>query len=295
MKIAWLNDYLSTERIGGCQITNALMINKGLELGHKIEEFCPDSFTVGSFENYKHRLGTYDLCIINNINAFKSEIIEYIIQNKKYIRYEHDYGYDEQRLGKTDIPAPEIYSKIFSNSLLNIFLSPLHLEVHRKVFRDTLRDAIYIPSPIEKGLFYPDESVQKDTYLYAGVLMTHKGVHQILDYADTQPKKHFHFVGRPVNMEIVDRIKEKHTYLGEMPYSEMPQLYRKYKYIMLNPQWDEPFGRIYNEAITSGCKIMKFSKSYLSGYESYNLDHDKMLEKCIKAPITFWHKVEKVI
>ena len=154
-----------------------------------------------------------------------------------------------------------------------------------------MRDAIYIPSPIEDRKFYPRDN-QKDAYLYAGAIMVHKGISQILDFADSEKNKIFHFAGKAIDKKLIERIKSKHTYLGEIPYSEMPNLLRKYKHFVINPQWSEPFGRNVIEAMISGCGIIKFSQSLETGMESYNLSPTQMIEKCIQAPDTFWKAIK---
>ncbi len=311
MKIAWLNDYKLSEHSGGAQVTNSIIIKKGRELGHEIDEITPkDLIENGKFANmeldwdltttFDKRFEQYDLMILNNINAFKTEVIEWIIKNKKYVNYLHDFSFCRYRNAKCEqckvkcTPA-KIFQDLFANSLLNIFLSPLHLQIHEKFFGPTMRDAIYIPSPIEEGKFYPDKNIQHDAYLYAGIIMNHKGVSQILDYADTQKGKIFHFAGKAISKELMERIKEKHHYLGEIPFEEMPQLYRKYKQFMVNPLWSEPFGRSLIEAQLSGCTLVKFSKSNQTGMESFSLSPTMMIKKCYDAPNQFWKSIGGVI
>lgn len=304
MKIAFVNDFTLKEFIGGAQVTNSIIIKKGRELGHEIVEVTPKDFK-------KDELGIslidgmlldddFDLFILNNIGQFKAEVIEYILDNKKYITFSHDFAFCQYRNARCIHckqnpckPAP-IFQKLYSNSLLNIFLSPLHLEIHKKFFGETMRDAIYIPSPIEEGKFYPDKNIQQDAYLYAGVLMSHKGVEQILDYADSTNGKIFHFAGKAVNKTILERIKAKHTYLGEIPYEEMPRLLRKYKFLLQNPQWSEPFGRLAIEGLLAGCTLVKFSKSWKTGMESYGKSPTDMIDRCIKSPIKFWNEVKRI-
>ena len=296
MRICWLNDYKLDEFQGGANITNSIMIKKGKELGHEIIEVTPDKL---DFLTRTKSWG-FDLIILNNINAFKKEIIEWVIGNTTYIKYEHDYSFCQFRSAqcsrcKIKCTPAQIFINMFSNSILNIFLSPLHLDTHKKFFKETMRDAIFIPSPLEKDKFYPDTKIQKDAYLFAGALMTHKGVTQILDYADTQKDKVFHFAGKAVNKKILDRIKKKHTYLGEIPYKDIPLLMRKYKHFIVNPLWNEPFGRNVIEAMVSGCSIIKFAQSNQTGLESYKLSPALMIDHCITAPLRFWNEVKKVM
>ena len=63
---------------------------------------------------------------------------------------------------------------------------------------------------------------------------------------------------------------------------------------MVNPQWPEPFGRSIIESMLSGCILVKFSQSWKTGMESYNISPTEMINKCIKAPDKFWKGVEKI-
>jgi len=288
--IAWLNDFKLKDFTGGCQITNSIMIKKGKELGYDIIELTPQE---DDYDSQVKKLEKVDLVILNNINMFKPDIIKWIIKNKKYITYTHDYYFCKNRNAKCKpmCITEKIFQDIYSNSLLNIFLSPLQLNVHKKVFGEMMRDAIYIPSPLEEGKFYPDLINQQDAYLYAGTIMNHKGVSQILDFADSKKGKIFHFAGKAVNKELMNRIKEKHLYLGEVPYDEMPKLMRKYKYFIINPIWPEPFGRSLCEAISSGCTITRFSNTWETGLKKKKKSPEEIINKCINAPEMFWRKI----
>ena len=157
--------------------------------------------------------------------------------------------------------------------------------------------ATAIPAPMEEGKFYPDKNIQQDAYLFAGAIMTHKGIHQILDFADSQKGegKVFHFAGRAVNKSAMERIKKDYTYLGEVTYDEMPQLYRKYKSLLFNSQMPETFGLTILEAMASGCTIIKFSKTHEIGLESYRLSPGELMKRCFNAPDNFWKIIEKKV
>ena len=237
--------------------------------------------------------------IVNNINLFKKEVIEWIIVNKKYIKYEHDYCYCQFRNGcvncKPKCEPAKIFVDLFSNSIKNIFFSPLQLDIYKKAFGMTMRDAICLPAPMEKDTFFPDNAIQQDAHLFAGALQTCKGINQILDYADSQKGtgKIFHFAGRAINKKILERIKKDYHYLGEIPHEDMPKLYRKYKYFIINPQIPESFCHTLLEALASGCTIIKFPKSMKTGLESYDVSPQELLTMCMEAPNKFWDIIEK--
>lgn len=305
MRIAWLKEDFK----GGANVSNSLMIKKGKELGYEIDEITPkDLVEGGKFANMKlnwdltmpseKRLETYDLIVLSNINTFKTEIIEWIIKNKKYVTLNHDYAYCRTRsaMCKPKCVPAKIFVDLYANSLLNIFFSPLQLNIHKEVFGETMRDAICIPAPIEKDKWFPNKEIQQDAYLYAGVLATHKGVNQILDFADSQKGngKIFHFAGKIVNKEIIDRIKKDYTYLGEIPHDEMPNLLRKYKNFIINPIMPETFGLSIIEAMMSGCTIVKFSQTYKTGLESWNLSPTQLIERCSKSSTKFWNEIKRL-
>ena len=294
MKICWISDYKLSEFIGGAQVTSKIQIDYGRKIGYEIDEISSQDLKEKSLST------DYDLYILNSISGFPTEFIEDIIATKPYITYTRDYNFCQYRNARCNnckqpcSPAP-IFIKLYQESKLNIFLSPLHLNIHKKFFKETMRDAIYIPSPMIEGQFSPNKDIQQDAYLYAGSIMQHKGVSQILDFADSMKGKIFHFAGKAINKKLIDRIKEKYCYLGEIPFEEMPRLYKKYKYFIVNPIWPEPFGRSLMESMMSGCTLTRFSKTEQTGMESYNISPKDMMDKCLKAPEIFWNKIKKVI
>ncbi len=297
MKIAFLKDYSMKEFIGGANVTDELMIQAGIEKGHNIQEINHQELT----KNKLPVLDNFDLIILSNINMFKTEVIEEIIRNRKYVTYNHDYLFCKFRSAQCETrckslctPA-KVYQDMYANSLLNIFLSPLQLQIHKKFFGMTMRDAIYIPSPIEQDKYRPNLAVQQDAYLYIGSIMSHKGVPQMLDFARANKKKIFHFAGRPVSAELTKQLKTESRYLGELDHKDIPKLLRRYKYFMVNPQWPESFGRTLIEAICSGCTLVKFEKSQMTGMESYNLSPANMISLCADAPNVFWDKIRGAV
>ena len=96
--------------------------------------------------------------------------------------YMHDYLWCKNRRGQCRprcIPA-NIFQNMFSKSLLNIFLSPLQLGIYREAFKETMRDAIIIPSPLNKEFLYKKDNKKRKPYLCASVLQHHKGIDQII-------------------------------------------------------------------------------------------------------------------
>jgi len=295
MRIGWLHD-LPLSDGGGANVTNSIMIAKGRELGHEIDFITPTEIAENNYEALKK----YDFLILNNINLFGLEPISWIVKNCKYIKYEHDYCYCKFRKGNCKPPChpAKIFIELFSNSVLNVFFSPLQLNIFKKAFGQTMRDAICIPAPFEINKWFPDFNIQQqDAYLYAGVIMHHKGLNHIIDFADKLKAegKVFHFAGKAIEKKLLERIEKNHTYLGEIPHDEMPKLMRKYKNFVINPQMPETFGTVVLEAIASGCNIIKFDSSSDIGLESYEMAPDMLMRAGSIAPTEFWHKVMEAV
>ncbi|GAF73524.1 unnamed protein product [marine sediment metagenome] len=319
MKVLFVNDFSIKDLQGGATITNKLMVNAGKARGHVISEMTPKHVVIqGSciddirllkdedkdslLNELTKQIKEYDLLILNNISMFPIEVLEIIIAQTKYVKHEHDYCFCNHRNGKCETckikcrPAP-FFVRLFSNSLLNIFFSPLQLKIFSKFFGETMRDAIIIPAPMERGKFFKKPEIQKEIHLFAGALMTHKGIHQVLDYADLKKKEgqRFHFAGRAVDQAVINRIKKDHTYLGEIPYDKMPELYQNYKYFIINPQMPETFCLTVLEALNSGCELIKFERSHDIGMESYDKGVKELTEMCYEAPTVFWERVESAM
>ncbi|MCP3684372.1 MAG: glycosyltransferase family 4 protein [bacterium] len=299
--IAWINDFKISEFVGGCNITSEAMIKAGRALGHRIVQYSASDFK-DKEDKVAEMLSGYDLLVINNISMFPTDIIEWAIKNTNYICYCHDYAFCEYRSAQCEEKCKEkctpgkIFRDLYANSKLNIFFSPLQFGIHKEFFGEMMRDAIVLPAPLEEGKFYPDKNIQQDAYLFAGIIATHKGIHQILDYADTLRKDGvvFQFAGKAVSKSAMERIEKDYLYLGEFAPEDMPKLYRKYKHFVINPQMPETFGLAVVEAILSGCNVIKFEKSHKTGMESYGWGFNEILKRCYESPTEFWKVIDKI-
>jgi hypothetical protein len=124
MRIAWIADFNVKTRFGGAQLTNHYVIERGRSRGYKIDELGLYNLT----ETDKYLAG-YDLYIINNFAEIAKHkpginLLEYIIKNKPYIKYAHDYDYsidESEEFG-------EFKRKLYQRALFVAVLSPMHLE-----------------------------------------------------------------------------------------------------------------------------------------------------------------------
>jgi len=138
----------------------------------------------------------------------------------------------------------------YKNSLLNIYVSPLHQSVSNKVLGiDDLSKCLILRPIIDTESFYNMHLERDIEYLFVGVLSEAKGFHELKrDYSD----KNLVLVGdiHPnVNLDF-----GKH--LGKIPYSEIPKIMNRAKNFVFLPRWPEPQGRVVVEAALSGCNLI---------------------------------------
>ena len=71
MKVLFVSDFTLTQREGGAQVSNSLIINKGRELGHEIVEHDHASSVIDF-------LSSYDLMISSNLELISRKSPEKI-------------------------------------------------------------------------------------------------------------------------------------------------------------------------------------------------------------------------
>ena len=296
MEIGWLSDYSTDNFQGGASLTNEQLINEGKKRGHEI-----------IFQEYKtfnqEDLKDTDLIVLTNINLFQKKDIEWVINNKPFVKYEHDYCFCRFRnvrcgeLCKIKCRPVEIFQSMFGRSKLNIFMSKLQLDIYKKFFNNIMfRDAKVIPPPIQTDRFFPDDNVREPkTALYLGLISEHKGIFEIISKAKQLKQKGFKvdFAGRIVHEKIKQMIEEEFNYIGEIPHDQVPNLMRRYNFFLIAPKMRETFGITKLEAELSGCEIIRINDVPL-GIESYNKNIQEIKALCDNAHNVWWEEIEKI-
>lgn len=266
MKLFWLHDFRLKEWLGGAQLTNEQMLSKA---PIEVEMIYPDVFD-------RKKIAGYPL-ILSNTGLFKKEDLRWIIETQKYIKYERDYAFCKNRhaaghdCSEVCVDTLAFYTKMFQNSILNIFLSPLHAEVYLKYMPLDEGKIYYQPSPIEVDKFRY-EGEKEELYISVGRDAWHKGTDLI---KRKFRKKNFVFLGKD----------------NWVPYDEIPDWYKRAKYFVHKPRWIEPFGRTVAEAYCASCVLIV---NYKIGFLSYNWDYDDrpfVFDQLVNSPDRFWGKV----
>lgn len=144
----------------------------------------------------------------------------------------------------------ENVKQLFTRSLLNVYLSPLHQKTINKVinFDDTNRSLI-APPMIDTTQFRDLNLTRDMDYLFVGVLTEAKGFYAMRERYFSE--EIFLVGSNPQKLKI-----DFGRYLGVIPYSKIPLLMNRAKNFVFLPRWPEPQGRVVVEAALSGCKLI---------------------------------------
>jgi len=292
-KIIWVQDFNTATHPGGAQLTNQYVIDWGKNLGFDIEE-C-SIYTIDKLgKDPRYYLMEGDFYIMNNVvhlNKLYPFLIREIINYKKYIRYEHDYMWMHGTLYD-----PEMMRELFSKSLMNIYLSPLHHEVHQEKGLGRKDDTI-MPSPIDEKVFRRMSHIERipNTCIYTGGITNHKGIINVLNYARKHPEIRFDLVGWIEHPEVLENAPENVRVIPEIPHNRIAEVLNTYESFIHLPDWNEPFGRSVAEALLCGCKLIINEKiGFLSFMWNYR-NREWLSSMLTNTPSSFWKTVNQVM
>jgi glycosyltransferase involved in cell wall biosynthesis len=191
--------------------------------------------------------------------SFKDGFIEHIIEKEKYIHLDNAYV---DLCDKAALPCHANREKclctlsvkradnLYSHSLVNIFLSPLHRDTVIKRLPSVGENRTMIARPlIHTEDFINHHKTRDIEYLYVGTISDYKGYTNIEKlYGDN---KDFLFIGRnSTRRNIFGR------HIPYIPHLELPAYYNRAVNFVHLPNWIEPMGRTVVEAALCGCKLI---------------------------------------
>ena len=144
----------------------------------------------------------------------------------------------------------ELVRNLYTKSSLNIFMSPAHRDITESfIGKDRLPDSYVVRPMIDTNTFFNRHQERDIDYLFVGVVGRAKGFYQMRkEYFD----KNIHFVGKCMPDIKVDF----GTYVGHLPYDQIPLYMNRAKNFVFLPEWREPQPRVIAEAALCGCKII---------------------------------------
>lgn len=273
--VVWVQDQMIR---GGAEISNELVIRVGRNLGYDITVINQDTDMIETENAIKNA----DLAVINNIFGFgyyQMRVIDQLLISGKipYVKYDHDHR---------ELTRDGFARKLFQNSILNVFLSPLHLGKFKKHLSV---DGISLPLAIDTDFFKPVPGVERkpSTAIICNIKL-HKGYSTLQKYVFAHPEISFTVVGKQ------HPLKGKNiTWRNQVPYEEMAKIYSSFEFIVhLLDKWGAG-ERVILEACLCGCKVIANEKVGHMTWGRELVDSDGLREWLKQAPYDFWKEVNQ--
>lgn len=281
MKVLLISDLSIDQNPGGAQVSNHLIIQEGIKLGHDVIEFninSPSSIL----------LNNYDVVISSNLNLFllnRQNVIHYILNHKNHVRLEHDSCLYFQNSDR---------ERLFSHSKMNFFLSNFHINFFQESYGDYFNNVQIVYDPIDTNLFCKDDCEKIYDIVYCGFLFELKGYKNLIQFAKDNPDRKIDIFGWSEQQEVVDELKyikniELHSRLS---YNDISKIYKQSKYIYHSPMINEPFCRMVAEALLCGCDFIGDKTKIGSIQEFEKVGYEKFKYNCENAAEIFWNKLK---
>lgn len=292
MKICWIADFRDIDRQGGAQLTNRLFIHYNFVL--KKDKHVIDEFGLHNLKDAAKFKEGYDLYIINNwaelyLTPEGKEFLNFVVNNKKFIRFVHDYdGFYSERLMATT-KGDNIREKIFSKANRVITLSPLHTRELRKLY--PLPKYVFERPPFIETMFYDMKLARlPDTVIGVGEIAKHKGIENFIKFSVANPNKKFYFFTWSKPPEGL--AKPQNVYFNKAVFNHYLHFYyNMFDSFIHLPEWNEPFGRAVAEAYFCNAEMIINDNIGFFSYPWKYDDRDAVRNIINSAPKDFWNTV----
>ena len=279
--IVWVQDM---ERMGGAELSSEVVVNEGLKEGFNVVVMTPYNFSKSILKKAK-------LIILNNIWYFGTiqmeNILECLFEDKiPYVKYEHDLR---------EISRPGFSLPLFKHAVLDVFISPAHLEKHQRILE--IPRSLVLPLAIDVSRFklHKVKRIKNRVINTSGKLHA-KGLMNMKAFVDSHPEKSFVFYTKKdkiveqmfandKNVKISDPIKNQY----------LPREYSRAEYFVHLPQKFQPGERGVFEAVLCGCKVIINDNVGHSSWGWNWEDIDFIREQLKQAPVKFWEEMRKII
>lgn len=298
LRVVWCQDLNFWVYPGGAEQTDRQLVIAGIRRGHEIELITPERFS--SAETVK-----CDLVVFSNIHVLMQTTPKQLLklaERGPYVMWHHDY-FCRYRLYYPMLEKCKQCSyldpwrKLYNNSLLNIFMSPLH----RKAFLFAMPELqahpyALVPSAIDTKK-YEHEPVDPKPNTVIGVnsLFGFKGSTSVLEYAKLHPELAFTFVGG----NEVNTLPLNCQYLGFKEGKELVDLYASHESFIHLPTCIMPCDRTPAEFIIANPKgrlivnnnigILSYSNIIKDG----KINREELIRLVSSSAETFWKAVEE--
>jgi glycosyltransferase involved in cell wall biosynthesis len=235
-----------------------------------------------------HDLDGFDVLIVSNCKFFTTEQLTRVIQHRCTVKFERDFYNLAQ-------PGHEVYRKaIFERSAGNVFLSPLHYARFKQLHPDIQWDDGKVRIhhvPVDVSRFNPQGKTREDVYTFVGSLVAHKGMDNLVLFANQYPTVRVKVYGRgtPESTAALEGCPNIEL-LGVASYDDMPDIYNRSARFLFLPSEVEPFGRVAAEARLCGCEML-INDNVGAASHDWFFDYSRLFEKMRTASQTFWELI----
>ncbi|WP_374166353.1 hypothetical protein [Arcticibacter sp. MXS-1] len=145
--------------------------------------------------------------------------------------------------------ANDLVRELYEQSILNIYVSPLHKTISEKVLGLEGRDSFILKPLIDTSRFY-NMNLQRDIeYLFVGIIGEAKGFYEMRRRFKGED---IHLIGK-----VAPGIKlDFGVHHGHVTYDRVPSFMNRAKNFVFLPRWPEPQGRVVVEASLCGCHVI---------------------------------------
>ena len=286
-KVLLISDFSVQHTVGGAQRSNQLIIDKGRQLGHHIDEvFYTDVNKTLDVDKCVETFNSYDVVISSNlevISAICPQIIDALHGIDHHVRFEHDMCQYLTAQRRHDL---------FSRCKKTLFLTDYHYQCFKNYYSDYFQNVEIIYDPIDTNQFFDFGRERQDVILYVGFMHHLKGTGQFINFARENPDKKFVCAvwGDTFYSSALSKL-DNVSITGIVSYEDMPELYNNVSSLFCQPICDEPFCRSAGEALLCGVpNIINNGKiGVINELERVGIDNIR--SGCNNAPINFWRTV----
>jgi hypothetical protein len=281
MRVLFISDLNLNHNCGGAQVSNDIIIKKGIDLGYDITLHNYDS----SPTNLLHK---YDLVISSNlevINQTSSYLFNLILNHPNHVRLEHD---------SCSYLDKEHKQLLFRSSKINFFLSEFHLQFFKDECGDIFGNTEIVYDPIDSSVFYNSNLEKIYDIVYCGYIHPLKGIYNLMDFCRKNPNRNIDIFGWSQYQEITDKLLSiPNVKIHEkLSHKDIPDIFRRSKYIYHSPEVNEPFCRMIAEALLCGCEFIGNESKIGSLQEFLNHGVEEFSQRCNNAASIFWKTIQ---
>jgi len=291
--VGWVHD---TDKHGGAELSNFTVIEAGRGFGFGDYLCTPTTFD-------KSALVACDFLVISNFFFFRPDqyhfILDLIFEYKKpFIKYEHDH---REILGED--ARPGLARLLFGRSFLNVFISPMQIENHRKHLGDLVEPFFLLPPAVDVERFRRLPEIERDAKKMVNVsgrLRDSKGFRHMLQFAMAKRYK-YNFEIYTRKPEEVEAVFGKLGCVKVFPPVEndfLPRVYSSAGFVIHLPRALEACGRTIAEGLLCGCRPITNENVGIRSFEEFRIGDRKLFDqelfrrKLERGVHDFWRAVD---